>query len=227
MSDYLVEAKNICKTFTKAQNKLEILKGLDIQVKRGESISIVGASGVGKSTLLHILGTLDEPTSGEIYYESSLISKYSKKQLCKFRNESIGFIFQFHYLFRELSALENVMLPALMFGLGKKEASLKAKQILEEVSLHGRMEHKPGELSGGEQQRVAIARSIIMSPKIIYADEPTGNLDPDTGESVFNLLLGLNKSHNVTLVTVTHNQKLASLTDRTLRIRKGKIENFK
>ena len=203
---------------------LDVLKHLNINVIKGEMVAIVGASGVGKSTLLHILGLLDSPTSGKIFYEGANVSGLKENEIARFRNEKIGFVFQFHHLLSEFSALENVMIPALIKGLKKQEARERAEAILNKVGLSERFEHKPGELSGGEQQRVAIARALVMKPAVIFADEPTGNLDQKTGESVFEILKKLNKERKETFIIVTHNQALAKQADRILELKDGRLE---
>ena len=221
----ILKAEGVCKSFKSGDAVLEILKNLNINVKKGELVAIVGVSGVGKSTLLHILGLLDSPTSGKIFYEGTNVSGLKENEIARFRNEKIGFVFQFHHLLSEFSALENVMIPALIKGLKKQEARERAEGILKKVGLSERFEHKPGELSGGEQQRVAIARALVMKPAVIFADEPTGNLDQKTGESVFEILKKLNKESKETFIIVTHNQALAKQADRILELKDGKLED--
>jgi len=198
-----------------------VLKGVDLTFIHGEGAAIVGASGVGKTTLLHILGTLERPTSGKVLFEGRDIFTLNDIELARFRNREIGFVFQFHHLLPEFNALENVMMPCLIAGFSKKEASLRAEEVLVSVGLKERL-HKPGELSGGEQQRVAVARAVVLEPKILLADEPTGNLDTKTGESVFELLQELNQTKKVTLVVVTHNLRLAQKLNRQIQLIDGK-----
>ena len=201
---------------------MEVLRGVDLTFSRGEKTAIVGASGVGKTTLLHILGTLDRPTTGKVLYEGKDIYTLNEKDLALFRNREIGFVFQFHHLLPEFSALENTMMPCLIQGNPKREAVSRAEAILTLVGLKERLSHKPGELSGGEQQRVAVARALVLEPKVLLADEPTGNLDTKTGESVFDLLQELNQIRGVTLIVVTHNLKLAEKLSRQIQLIDGK-----
>jgi len=201
---------------------VEVLKGLDLTFSKGEKAAIVGASGVGKTTLLHILGTLDRPTSGRVIYEGKDIYALNEKDLALFRNREIGFVFQLHHLLPEFNALENTMMPCLIQGIPKGEAASRAEAILTLVGLQDRLPHKPGELSGGEQQRVAVARALVLEPKVLLADEPTGNLDTKTGESVFDLLQELNQIKKVTLIVVTHNLKLAEKMSRQIQLIDGK-----
>jgi len=201
---------------------VEVLKGVDLTFSQGERASVVGASGVGKTTLLHVLGTLDRPTSGKVFYQGKDIYALNEKDLAQFRNREIGFVFQFHHLLPEFNALENTMMPCLIQGIPKKEAASRAEAILALVGLQERLTHKPGELSGGEQQRVAVARALVLEPKVLLADEPTGNLDTRTGESVFDLLSELNRIKGVTLVVVTHNLKLAEKLSRQIQLIDGK-----
>jgi lipoprotein-releasing system ATP-binding protein len=222
MSETLIQAQHLMKSFGNGEKRVDVLKGIDLDISKGEKAAIVGASGVGKTTLLHILGTLDRPTSGKVFYERKDIFTLNEKELSLFRNRGIGFVFQFHHLLPEFTALENTMMPCLIQGMAKQEASLKAEEILTLVGLKERLLHKPGELSGGEQQRVAVARALVLEPKVLLADEPTGNLDTKTGESVFQLLLELNRTKGVTLIIVTHNLTLAGLLPRQIRMVDGK-----
>jgi lipoprotein-releasing system ATP-binding protein len=204
---------------------LKVLKGIDTEIFEGEIISIVGPSGAGKSTLLHLIGTLDKPTGGEVIFDGENISRLSTNELAKFRNTRIGFIFQFHHLLPEFSAVENVCIAAMISGKSLKSVEAKAKELLTEVGLGARLEHKPSELSGGEAQRVAIARALINSPKVVLADEPTGNLDSKTSDEIMHLIFDLRKKYNQTFVIVTHNEKFAEMTDRTMKMVDGKIIN--
>jgi lipoprotein-releasing system ATP-binding protein len=202
---------------------LHVLDGIDLDIQQGEMPAVVGASGVGKSTFLHILGGLDRPTSGSVLFGDVDVFSLDANKLARFRNERVGFVFQFHHLLPEFSALENVMMPALIRRAGRGEAAEAASGILREVGLGGRLHHRPGELSGGEQQRVAVARALILKPDIVLADEPTGNLDTHTGEAVHDLLLSINKQKGTTFVIVTHNDKLAVRAHRVLRMAEGRL----
>ncbi|HPL96474.1 MAG TPA: ABC transporter ATP-binding protein [Smithellaceae bacterium] len=224
----MIILENLSKTFIKDGNRIEVLRNLNLEIKKGESLAVVGVSGAGKSTLIHILGTLDHPTSGTLAINGQNVFEWNEKKLAAFRNKMIGFVFQFNNLLPEFSALENTIMPALISGLKKKEAVDKARQVLEEVGLEQRLKHKPGELSGGEQQRVAIARAMIMEPEILLADEPTGNLDTETGKRIEDVLLNLNAKKNITLIVVTHNKALADRMTGRIGLRDGKIyENHK
>lgn len=204
-------------------NELEILKGVDLEIKEGEIVSIVGSSGAGKTTLLTILGTLDRPTSGTISINNEEVSKLSDKKLAAFRNQNIGFVFQFHQLLPEFTALENVCIPALIANKNKKETEKRAEELLEMFNLKERIQHKPSELSGGEQQRVAVARALINQPKVIFADEPSGNLDSKNAEELHQLFFKLRDNFKQTFVIVTHNAGLAKMADRTLTMVDGRI----
>ena len=219
-----IAIQNLWKTFIKDGNRIDALKGIDLDIASAESLALVGVSGAGKSTLVHILGTLDHPTQGRVLYNGVDVFTWPEKRLAAFRNTRIGFVFQFHQLLPEFSGLENVMLPALIGGLAKREARKKAEGLLKDVGLGDRMTHKPGELSGGEQQRVAVARALIMAPDILLADEPTGNLDTETGKIIEDLLIDLHRERNVTLVVVTHNQSLAQRMSRSVGLRDGRID---
>lgn len=205
--------------------RLKVLKGIDTEIYEGEVISIVGPSGAGKSTLLHLIGTLDKPTSGEVIFDGENISRLSSNELAKFRNTRIGFIFQFHHLLPEFTAVENVCIAAMISGKSMKSVESRAKELLTEVGLGERLQHKPSELSGGEAQRVAIARALINSPKVVLADEPTGNLDTKTSDEVVNLIFELRKKYNQTFIIVTHNERFAQMTDRTMKMLDGRIIN--
>jgi lipoprotein-releasing system ATP-binding protein len=215
----------ITKNIVKSYGSLPILKGVSLEVNKGEILSIVGASGAGKSTLLHILGTLEKPDSGTLIIDNTNVFDLSAKKLALFRNQKIGFVFQFHHLLPEFSAIENVCIPAWIAGLGKKEAMKKAMELLEILNLKDRVEHKPNELSGGEQQRVAIARALINHPAIVLADEPTGNLDSQNSKAIFDMINNLRNQLGQTFILVTHNQELADLSDRALTMVDGKTIN--
>jgi lipoprotein-releasing system ATP-binding protein len=222
MSRPLLQATGLSKSFGDGA-RLQVLVDLDLEVAPGESVAIVGQSGVGKSTLLHVLGTLDQPTTGKVYFDGTDVFSLSEREQAEFRNREVSFIFQFHHLLPDFTALENVMMPALIRGTSPVQAEGQARDILVQVGLAERLTHKPGELSGGEQQRVAVARAVVLSPRAILADEPTGNLDPDTGQEVHTLLMELNRRHQITLVVVTHNQELAGMVDRTLHLEHGRL----
>ncbi len=222
----MIKIENLSKTFVKDGNKIEVLKDLNLAIPRGQSLAILGVSGAGKSTLIHILGTLDHPTSGCVLYDDINIFEWERKKLAEFRNKTIGFVFQFHNLLPEFNGLENTMMPALIHGLSPRKARERAETLLQEVGLGDRLNHKPGELSGGEQQRVAVARALIMEPEIILADEPTGNLDSETGKKIEDILVDLNKSKHITLVVVTHNKSLADRMSQKIGLKDGKIYNY-
>lgn len=214
--------EGIYKSFTSGLNRVEVLKGLDLEVFRGERLAIMGASGVGKSTLLNIMGGLERPTSGRVLFGEVDLSSLNDRDLSEFRNKKVGFVFQFHHLLAEFDALENCMMPALIGGMERKEAKAKAEEILKEVGLAERLSHRPGELSGGEQQRVAVARALVLEPSVLLADEPTGNLDVETGREVANILVELNVKKGVTLVVVTHNIEVAGLMGKQVGLVQGK-----
>ena len=207
----------------KNYGELKILQGVDISVKEGEIVSIVGSSGAGKTTLLQILGTLDKPDQGKISINGTDLLSLSGNKMAAFRNRQIGFIFQFHQLLPEFNAYENVMLPALILGLSKKEASEQAKNLLSKIGLESRFNHRPSELSGGEQQRIAVCRSLINKPKVIFADEPSGNLDTKNARELHELFFNLRDEFKQTFVIVTHNEELAKMADRSLSMRDGKF----
>jgi lipoprotein-releasing system ATP-binding protein len=215
----MIHAKNIHKSF----GELEVLKGVDLHVKKGEIVSIVGPSGAGKTTLLQILGTLDKPNNGDVLVNEVDFSKLGEKDLAVFRNQHIGFIFQFHQLLPEFTALENVMIPALIARKDSKKTTQKAKELLKFLQLSDRMEHKPNELSGGEKQRVAVARALINDPGLILADEPSGSLDTKNKEELHRLLFDLRDRFGLTIVIVTHDKELAALSDRVIEMRDGMI----
>lgn len=215
----MISAKNIHKQI----NGLQILKGVDLDIKQGEIVSIVGSSGAGKTTLLTLLGTLDRPTQGSVFINGAEVSKLNDKKLAAFRNQNIGFVFQFHQLLPEFTALENICIPALIAKKNRRESEKRATELLELFNLTERADHKPSELSGGEQQRVAVARALINNPKVIFADEPSGNLDSVNAQELHKLFFQLRKDLNQTFVIVTHNADLAKMADRTLVMRDGRI----
>lgn len=228
----LIETSQLRKSFITKAGELQVLKGIDLSIKEGEMVSIVGASGVGKSTLLHILGTLDKPTSGKVLYNGADIFSLDEDSLASFRNKTVGFVFQFHHLLPEFTAIENVMMPGLILRSKKsgvrsqyQEIYNRAERLLAEMGLSERKVHRPGELSGGEQQRVAVARALILEPKVVLADEPTGNLDTAMGEDLFNLLINFNREKGLTFVIVTHNESLSKRCHRTIRMIDGRISS--
>ncbi len=221
--EVLFRVEGLTKEFRLGGKVIRVLKGIDLEIRAGETVAILGVSGVGKSTFLHLLGALDRPTAGRILYCGEDQARRSDKELARFRNREIGFVFQFHYLLADLTALENTMLPALIGGLGAREAEERAVALLEELGLGDRLDHRPGMLSGGEQQRVAVARAVIMKPRIILADEPTGNLDTLSAGAVEDLLVGLREKLGVTLLTVTHNPAFAARMDRRIRMVDGRL----
>jgi lipoprotein-releasing system ATP-binding protein len=223
MSEPLIQVAGLQKSYGSGAARVEVLRGIDLSVQAGESVALVGASGAGKSTLLHLLGALDRPTAGEVRFAGEDIFRRSDQQLAAFRNRSIGFVFQFHHLLPEFTALENAMMPALISGMRRDEAIGIAADLLAAVGLGHRVTHKPGELSGGEQQRVAIARSLSLSPRLVLADEPTGNLDMKTSSEIHDLFARLREQIGITLVVVTHNEQLAARLERTVRLVDGKL----
>ena len=223
----MITLENLSKTFLKDGNKIEVLRGLNLKIKKGESLAILGVSGAGKSTLIHIMGMLDHPTGGCLSIDGMNVFEWEEKKRASLRNSTIGFVFQFNNLLPEFSALENTMMPALIGGISKKQAAEKACKLLKEVGLEHRIRHKPGELSGGEQQRTAIARSLIMEPEILLVDEPTGNLDTETGKKIEDILVNLNAAKGITLVAVTHNKLLAERISERIVLRDGKIYEYK
>jgi len=223
MSEILLECRRVEKFFQKDGARIEVLRDINFAIQTQESVAILGRSGVGKSTLLHVMGTLEPPSLGKVFYHGEDVSTYSPEKLASFRNRELGFVFQFHYLLQEFTALENVLMPALIAGERKDKFLDKAALLLHEVGLSHRLSHRPGELSGGEQQRVALARAMIMSPKVLLADEPTGNLDSANASMVRDLLLEMNRSKGVTLVLVTHDEKVAQSFSRQIEMRDGKI----
>ncbi|HEY5974057.1 MAG TPA: ABC transporter ATP-binding protein [Geobacteraceae bacterium] len=222
--DVLLEAVGLYKSYGGGASRVDVLNGIDLTVRAGETIALVGASGAGKSTLLHLLGTLDRPSAGEVRYQGENVFRKNDVQLAEFRNRTIGFVFQFHHLLGEFTALENVMMPALINGVKRDAAAETARQLLAGVGLSHRLTHKPGELSGGEQQRVAIARALVMKPAVLLADEPTGNLDMKTSAGIHELFAELQQARGLALLVVTHNEPLAARMERVVRLVDGKIE---
>jgi lipoprotein-releasing system ATP-binding protein len=224
--DRLVSVRNLRKSFSNGGVSIDVINELDFDLFSGETVAIVGASGIGKSTLLHIIGTLDRPDSGKLLFKGEDVFLYNDFKLARFRNESVGFVFQFHHLLPEFSALENVMMPALIQGKGKSIASQAAEEVLVRVGLKARLNYRVGKLSGGEQQRVALARALVLKPLVLLADEPTGNLDKTNSERIHALLMELNQEFSMTLVVVTHNMELASYMSRRVTIANGKLASI-
>lgn len=222
-AEQFIVVRGLCKSFNNSGARINVLAGVDFNLDAGETIAIVGASGIGKSTLLHILGTLDRPDRGTFFFQKEDVFLFDNFKLARFRNESVGFVFQFHHLLSEFSALENVMMPSLIKGLRKTVAREAAEEVLVRVGLKDRLTSIVGKLSGGEQQRVAIARALVLKPVILLADEPSGNLDKTNSEQVHDLLLELNREFNVTLIVVTHNMDLASHMSRRATITDGRL----
>jgi lipoprotein-releasing system ATP-binding protein len=223
----LIVVEDLQKSFVHMGRKLQVLRGIDITIDEGEVLAIVGPSGAGKSTLLHCIGTLDLPTSGKIRLGRDELTGLSSAKLAAIRNRTIGFVFQFHHLLPEFNALENVMMPGLIQGQSRKEMEGRARTLLEEVKLGERVTHRPGELSGGEQQRVALARALVLNPKLLLADEPTGNLDTATSTAMHDLFFEINRKHGTTIVVVTHNQAFAESMPRVISMKDGKIDQDK
>lgn len=223
MNDFIIRCENITKKYTDGKIDVAVLKGISINIKRGETVAVTGPSGAGKSTLLHILGLMDKPSSGVIFVDG-LNDNITEKRLSNFRNGSIGFAFQFYNLLPEFTALENIMMPAIISANNKQEAKKKAHKLISEVGLTLRAAHLPSELSGGEQQRIAIARALVNSPQIFIADEPTGNLDKATGEKVIELIMQLHSDYNFTLILATHNEEVANKCSRKIKLVDGWIE---
>jgi lipoprotein-releasing system ATP-binding protein len=221
----LIRIEGLCKSFETGDGTIEVLRDLDLQVSAGDRIAIAGQSGVGKSTLLHILGTLDHPTSGKLLFEGEDVFAKSSAELARLRNRFVGFVFQFHHLLPEFSAVENTMMPGLLQGRSFAEMRERASTMLSEVGLGHRLKHPVGKLSGGERQRVAVARALVLEPPLVLADEPTGNLDPKTGAQVAELLLAMNESHGTTLIVVTHSARMAGRLGRPLALVDGRLED--
>jgi len=219
----LVEARGVHKSYWLGEKEIHVLRGASFSLGAGEMASLVGPSGVGKSTFLHVIGTLDPPTAGEVLFEGRDAFGMTEEELAAFRNRSIGFVFQFHYLLPEFTALQNTSMPGLINRLSREQAEAQAKEMLEVVGLGHRLDHKPGELSGGEQQRVALARALVLKPRLLLADEPTGNLDEATGEGIHQLLVELNDRLGIGAIVVTHNPRLAERMPRRLRLAEGLV----
>jgi lipoprotein-releasing system ATP-binding protein len=217
----MIQLRNITKSF----GTLEVLRGIDLDIQKGEVVSIVGPSGAGKTTLLQIMGTLDKPDKGTVVFDDLDVNSLSQKKLSEFRNRHIGFVFQFHQLLPEFTALENIMIPAFIGGSGKREASQRAMELLEFMGVQDRASHKPNELSGGEKQRVAVARALVNKPTVVMADEPSGSLDSANKEELHRLFFALREQYGQTFVIVTHDESLAAMTDRTIHLKDGAIEN--
>jgi lipoprotein-releasing system ATP-binding protein len=218
-----VEARDVHKSYWLGEKEIHVLRGASFSLAAGEMASLVGPSGVGKSTFLHVIGTLDPPTGGTVLFEGRDAFSMTEEELARFRNRSIGFVFQFHYLLPEFTALQNAAMPGMINRLSREQAEAQAKEMLEIVGLGDRLEHKPGELSGGEQQRVALARALVLKPRLLLADEPTGNLDEATGEGIHQLLVELNRRLGIAAIVVTHNPRLAERMPRRLRLTDGMV----
>ncbi|MGD8883261.1 MAG: ABC transporter ATP-binding protein [Desulfobacterales bacterium] len=225
ISDRLITGRDLTKSFRNGGVRIDVLQGIDVDLDIGETAAIVGPSGIGKSTLLHILGTLDRPDQGTLLFRGENVFRYDDAGLASFRNKAVGFVFQFHHLLPEFSALENAMMPALINGFSKAKAGKAAEEILVRVGLQDRLHHRVGKLSGGEQQRVALARALVLKPAILLADEPTGNLDKKNSDQVHQLVLELNREFLMTLIVVTHNMELASYMSRCVTIIEGRLQD--
>jgi lipoprotein-releasing system ATP-binding protein len=226
VGESLLDVRGLHKEFLHRGNRIQVLHGLDLQVRQGEMCAVVGASGAGKSTFLHVVGTLDHPTHGSILYRGLDVTRFRPRALSEFRNRTIGFVFQFHHLLPEFTALENTMMPGLIQGMNRNELVAAARQILDEVGLSERLTHKPGELSGGEQQRVALARALVLRPALLLADEPTGNLDFATAEGIHELFVQMNERYGTTMLLVTHNPLLAERMPRRLKLEGGAMHDI-
>ena len=227
VSTQVIVTRGLEKSYVMGGGEVMALSGVDLEVAHGEMVAVMGVSGAGKTTLLHLLGALDRPTKGEVILEGKSLSDRSEAELARLRNQHVGFVFQFHHLLPEFSGLENVMIPGLLRGARKKEAEEQAKELLDRMGLADRWNHRPGELSGGEQQRVAIARALINNPSIVLADEPTGNLDSSTAETIFELLREINERNGQTILVATHNSSMAEKMDRVIAVVDGKIAQKK
>ncbi len=223
----ILSAINVHKTYQNGPEITEVLRGIDLDVKQGEVVIIIGPSGVGKSTLLHLIGSLDKPTTGEIHINGQNVFELNDKQLAGFRNKNIGFVFQFHHLLPEFTALENVMLPGMMYSNDLNQLNVDASALLAEVGLDNRLNHKPNQLSGGERQRVAVARALINNPKLVLADEPTGNLDKNNSKALYRQILNLNEKLNQTFIIVTHNEIMAERASRVIELEDGQVKAIK
>lgn len=221
--EFVVSVRNLVKTYRPDGVEVRVLRGLNLDIRAGEMVAVLGASGAGKSTLLHMIGALDRPTDGEIFFREKQIFRLSDAELARFRNRSVGFVFQFHHLLPEFSALENVIIPGLLGGASRRKVEARARELVERVGLGERMSHRPGELSGGEQQRVAVARALVNRPAMVLADEPTGNLDSETADSIYGLLREINQSEGVTFLIVTHNGSIAAQMDKQVVMVDGRI----
>jgi len=219
----VLAVRDLHKTYVMGEERIEVLRGVDMEVRQGEVVSVVGPSGVGKSTLLHIMGTLDRPTKGQVLIDGVDVFGLSEEERARFRNRTVGFVFQFHHLLPEFTAIENVMLPRIIGGDPPERAREAAEALLKQVGLWRRRDHRPGELSGGEQQRVAVARALVNEPKVVLADEPSGNLDPESGEALYGLIRELSSSLGQAFVIATHNPELAHRADRAVRLQGGKL----
>ena len=218
-----VDIRNIAKSFELGGRLIEVLRGVDLSLEAGAMVAVVGSSGAGKSTLLHVLGALDRPTSGQVLYDGVDLSRMSSNEVASFRNRTIGFVFQFHHLLPDFTALENCAMPALIGRIAHATAMKRARELLERVGIGHRTQHRPGELSGGEQQRVALARALMLEPKVLLADEPTGNLDSKTGQEIHRLILELNQERGMTMLVVTHNADMATRMPRRLHMLDGRL----
>lgn len=225
MNNPILSCRGVSKSYPMGASRLEVLRGVDLDVATGEALCVVGSSGAGKSTLLHILGTLDRPTLGKVYFKGQDLTRESDEKLAEHRNRSMGFVFQFHHLLAEFTAIENVMMPCRIAGMSVDESRVKAEKLLAQLGLSQRLNHHPSELSGGEQQRVAIARALVRDPEVLFADEPTGNLDTVNAALIQELFFEMKKTMNLTLVVVTHDMAFASKFPRLLRMRDGQWEN--
>lgn len=223
-NEVLIKGINIRRVFVTGKERLEVLKGIDVTFKKGMIHTIVGPSGAGKSTLLHILGGIDRPTEGKVILDNSSLYDFPDRELSRIRNKKIGFIFQFHHLLPEFSALENVMMPSVIDAMNAKKARKVAENLLVKIGLSDRFDHKPNELSGGEKQRVAVARALVNNPSVIFADEPTGNLDSKNSDLLLSMLLELNRSEGITLIVVTHNKDIANKIGNVIKMKDGKIQ---